>query len=507
MKKLMKIKMAWVPVWMPFLLILSMISIYLPVFKGADQKLNDFPLVIVNEDQNFAQSLDGKQILESLAQNHDGHSLKWISEKTKEDAIKDIKENKAYGAIIIPANYTSGIEKIDEALLAGNSVADPVKVEILLNDGGGQLATGVASAVLQGMASQSIATVSSQLQADLTKANKQVSAQAVSLIEHPIMVKTSNVLELPGDINKGLTPFMLVLMASITALLGTQMIHGYLSKIVEKMKEKGKIITETTARITELVLGVILMVVTASALMVVVFGFYNSVHSVSWGAIWLYAILCFLTLFFMFKMLSLIFGKWSMLVMFPVNILGIFASGGPIPLTGLPEFHRFFSELLPTRYMVDGMRSLLYFYGNTEAGLSTALWVIFSCLVVFMGICLIITYNTYKKEKVKQSVASPSEDKTYVAYNKELAYSVEEPNISISKEHVNIPSTPAVNATLITLLKEEKTNDEWYRQALLKFMDGESKNTSNTMHDDIFRNALLSINKQNELPVPESVNS
>lgn len=302
---------------------------------------------------------------------------------------------------------------------------------------------------------------------------------------------------------------MLVLIASITAFMGTQMIHGYLGKIVEKLREKGQIITETTARITDLVLGVILMVATASALMVVVFGFYDSVHSVSWGAVWLYLILCIITLYFMFKMLSLIFGKWSMLVMFPINILGIFASGGPIPITGLPEFHRFFSEFLPSRYMVDGMRSLLYFYGNAEAGLSTALWVIFSCLVVFLGICLIITHNTYKKEKLKQVAASPAKNKANVAYSKESAYSVEEPNIAMPEEFVKITSTPAANATLITLLKDhEKTKDEWYRQALLKFMEGGSKNTSHTMNDnDIFRKALISMYKESELHVPKSVNS
>ncbi|KHF36972.1 hypothetical protein CM49_00899 [Paenibacillus sp. P1XP2] len=51
MKRLLKVKIAWFPVWCTAFLMLCMLSIYLPVFGGQSQRLTDFPLIVVNEDQ------------------------------------------------------------------------------------------------------------------------------------------------------------------------------------------------------------------------------------------------------------------------------------------------------------------------------------------------------------------------------------------------------------------------------------------------------------------------
>jgi uncharacterized phage infection (PIP) family protein YhgE len=499
LKKLLKIKMVWTPVWTVALLMLAMVSIYLPVFKGADQKLTDFPLIIVNEDKDFSQQIDGKKIFANLPQVQDGHSLKWATESSEEKARQAIKENKANGALIIPVNYSSQITKIHDALLYGEKVPKPIEVKVLINEGGGQMATSVAPAVLQSMVSSASANFSGELKQELIKANKQVSPQATSLLDQPITPTTSNVLGLPGDLNKGMTPFILVIIASITGFMGTQMVHGYVNKISEKMRERGLALSNTTVLLTDMLLGVILMVVTSSALMVVVFGFFNSNHSINVWPIWLFVVLCTLTMYFMFKMLSLTFGKWGILVMFPINIMGIFGSGGAIPLTGLPDFHRYLATVLPTRYMEDGLRSLVYFEGNMEAGLGTALWVLFGCLVVFMGICLSITSRTYKKDKITTKETSPLEMQDSEAETEEQSNQIVLASAPVSEEIVKTPSKQSVKATMITLSKDQdNTNDEWYRKALLNFtIEENNASPQNGMKDDIFRQALIMINKQN----------
>ena len=94
-----------------------------------------------------------------------------------------------------------------------------------------------------------------------------------------------------------------------------------------------------------------------------------------------------------------------MLVMFPINIMGIFSSGGAVPLTSLPIVHRFFSSFIPTRYMVDGMRALLYYSGRLQAGLGTALLIIMIYFVIFLGACIAVAYSTNKKEQVKSKIS------------------------------------------------------------------------------------------------------
>ena len=80
-------------------------------------------------------------------------------------------------------------------------------------------------------------------------------------------------------------------------------------------------------------------------------------------------------------------------------MLGIFSSGGAIPLVSVPEFHRICSAFLPTRYMVEGMKALFYYDGNMEAGLERALIVLISCLVVFVIATVGIALSKFMKEK------------------------------------------------------------------------------------------------------------
>ena len=87
-----------------------------------------------------------------------------------------------------------------------------------------------------------------------------------------------------------------------------------------------------------------------------------------------------------------------MLVMFPINFLGIFSSGGAVPIATLPFIHHFFSNFLPTRHMVDGLRVMLYYNGKLQAGLGISLLVVMIYFVIFLATCLVFVYRTSSKE-------------------------------------------------------------------------------------------------------------
>jgi hypothetical protein len=52
--------------------------------------------------------------------------------------------------------------------------------------------------------------------------------------------------------------------------------------------------------------------------------------------------------------------------------LSMTSSGGTVPLAATPAFFRWLSEFEPFRAVVDGVRALLYFSGNADAGLTEA---------------------------------------------------------------------------------------------------------------------------------------
>ncbi|MBD7968818.1 ABC transporter permease [Paenibacillus gallinarum] len=390
MKNLLKIKFAWFPVWSVAVLMLSMILIYLPVFSGADQRMHDFPLILVSEDSEFADSPEGKAIISNLVKQQDGHSFEWQIESSKETAIQAIKENKANGALIIPANFSEQTSALQQSFLSGETDITAVPVEILLNDGASQMASSISTTVLQTLASSISDMVSSGIKADMTKQQILLSPMAASQLDHPIEYTMTNVLGLPSDINKGMTPFMIVLIASITGLMGTQMINGYLGGISDNLKRHGVPLTYSKVFATEILLSAILMIAVAILIPSAVFGLFGSFHSSGIIQIFLFTLLCTMTMFAMFKMIGMLFGKWAMLAAFPVNILGIFASGGAIPVTNLPDFHRVLGNMMPIRYMIEGMRSLLYYNGNMESGLGKALIIVPAFFLLFSAIIVIV---------------------------------------------------------------------------------------------------------------------
>lgn len=390
MKNLLKIKFAWFPVWSVAVLMLSMILIYLPVFSGADQRMHDFPLILVSEDSRFADSPEGKAIISNLVKQQDGHSFEWRIENSKETAIQAIKENKANGALIIPANFSEKTSALQKSFLSGEADITAIPVEILLNDGASQMASSISTSVLQTLASSISDMVSSGIKEDMTKQQTLLSPMAASQLDHPIEYRMTNVLGLPSDINKGMTPFMIVLIASITGLMGTQMINGYLGGISDNLKRHGVPLTYSKVFATEILLSVILMIAVAVVIPSAVFGLFGSFHSSGIISIFLFTLLCTMTMFAMFKMIGMLFGKWAMLAAFPVNILGIFASGGAIPVTNLPDLHRILGNIMPIRYMIEGMRSLLYYNGNMESGLGKALLIIPTFFLLFSAIIVIV---------------------------------------------------------------------------------------------------------------------
>jgi hypothetical protein len=141
--------------------------------------------------------------------------------------------------------------------------------------------------------------------------------------------------------------------------------------------------------------------------------------------------------------------------MFPVNIMGIFSSGGAIPLSSLPIVHRIFSFILPTRYVVEGMRALLYYQGRLQAGLGAALWAVSVYFIVTL-VSLIAFINFSKKYK-----------------DKPVDESAEKVEIEVENEIHHQPANQVKNHKQTTVKK-----DEMFRQALVKFP--EKKNLKKT---------------------------
>lgn len=408
MKKLLQVHATWTPIWTVVLLMLCMISIYLPVFGGTSARLTNFPLIIVDEDEGVSPFITGKEIVNNLIIKQDGHTFNWKMASTKDAAVKELRNNQAYGALIIPADYSRNISELRDVLMTEATEGTAIDLEIFINEGGGRSTTMIATNALQTIADLASTNISYSLKEELTANNIKLSPNIAILLANPIHYRITNALGLPEHTNNGMTPFMIVLITSISGLMGVNMVNGYLKNSSTSIRSNGQLVSDTQVLATGLLLGIILSLLVAAVLQIAVFGVFGSSHSTSIWLIFLFTFLCCMTMYFQFKMISLFLGQWGMLVMFPINILGIFSSGGAVPIATLPFFHHIFSTFLPARHMVDGLRVMLYYNGRLQAGLGTALLIIVAYFVLFLGFCLVVTYRQYKMDHSKSTMMSSS---------------------------------------------------------------------------------------------------
>lgn len=163
---------------------LVMVFVYLPIFKGAKQNMSDVPLIVVNEDKGKV----GDAILLNLIEKQNGNSFKWEVDKSRKQAFTDIRNNKAYGALIIPSDYSKNLGRVHDTLISGLTNDKPADLEILLNEGIGQTASMIASNTLQTVALTASKGISSQLKNELLQKGMKVAPENASLLENPVQV-------------------------------------------------------------------------------------------------------------------------------------------------------------------------------------------------------------------------------------------------------------------------------------------------------------------------------
>ncbi|RHW36717.1 ABC transporter permease [Lysinibacillus yapensis] len=397
MKKILRLRTTWFPIWLISVLMLIMICIYLPAFGGGTNNLTNAPLIVVNEDKGPA----GDDILLYLVDKYNGHSFKWSVVGNQEQAMQDIRDNEAYGALVIPSDFSNQLDELHEVIVNDTGKTEAATLKILLNEGVGPTATMIADNTLQQVVTAASAEFSRNLKQELKQKGLSVSADKVGLAENPVKAATVNALGISKNLNNGMTPFVLVLISSIAGIMGANMIYGYLQRGNGTLKNTGIPLSNSQLLKMELLFGAMLAFGVAAASQLAVFGFFGSTHASSIWIIFIFCFFCCYTMYLVFKTLALLFGGWGMLVMFPVNIMGIFSSGGALPLSTLPEVHRVFSAILPTRYMVDGMRALLYYGGRMQAGLGSALLAISIYFVA--AIIIIMVFVDIKKRKENAS--------------------------------------------------------------------------------------------------------
>ncbi|MFF3099997.1 YhgE/Pip domain-containing protein [Viridibacillus arvi] len=411
MKRFLKTKSMWTPVWMVSILMIVMAVIYIPIFSKATPNVQNFPIVIINEDTGSkvnGQQVDmGKIISKNIANSNDSTAIKWQTASTRADGLKILKNNKAYAALIIPKNYTASMLKLQGHLLQNKENTKQAKLELIVNKAGGQFASGIAQSSLQAVATSISKSVTEQISGTLNSSKSTLSPENALVLANPIQINEKNISVVKND--NGMTPFIMALLCMITGMMGSQMVNGYVDSMHTALKTHGLKMKKHAVLNAEIIFGICMTALMSILLVICTFAVYKVGHTANLIAILGFLIFGSMTMFMFFQVFNLFFGRWSLLIAFPINIMGIFASGGPIPVNILPSVHQIFSNILPTHHLVDGMRSLIYYDGRMASGLSSSLIALSIFLVVSVVLCYAISRIKFNKDNRNQSAVSTAE--------------------------------------------------------------------------------------------------
>lgn len=384
-----------VPTVIVGLLALLLSLLYMGGILNPRTDLHRLPIGLVNSDQGAPvggrpENL-GAQVTAGIAGAPDPQGYVSWRVLDKAAATEQLASGKLTGALEVPAGFTAAVAALGAS--AQQAPARPT-ITVLTNPGVGSLASSLASSISQQAAHQA----SSQLGESLTaQARAQgllqaggASNAAQLLLADPVTVDVEVGHPIGPHSGLGLTAFYYTLLLVLCGFLGANIIsNGVDTALGYAASELGPLrtqrppvrISRTRTLAVTSVMSVVLAVLTSSLVMlatVVILGMDAS-HL---PLLWVFSVCASAAVGLGVQALVAAFGGIGQLIsMFVFIALALPSSGATIPLQALPPFYRVLSVFEPMRQLSDGVRAILYFGAQADAGLTRA-WIMIAIGVV-----------------------------------------------------------------------------------------------------------------------------
>ncbi|WP_371482551.1 DUF3533 domain-containing protein [Kitasatospora sp. NBC_00315] len=348
--------------------------------------LHRLPIGLVNSDQGAtvagqSQNLGAQITAGILAAPDPQGQVSWrlLDRATADEQLGSAK---LAGALEVPAGFTAAVAALGAP--AQQAPARPT-MTVLTNPGVGSLASSLASSISQAAAQQASVGLGMSLtsQARATPPVDGATIAAQLQLADPITVVVQVGHPIGPHSGLGLTAFYYTLLLVLCGFLGANIISngvdvalGYAASELGPLRTQRPLvpISRTRTLAVTSVMSVVLSLLTSSLVMlstVVILGMDAS-HL---PLLWVFSVCASAAVGLGVQALVAAFGGIGQLVsMFIFIALSLPSSGATIPLQALPTFYRGLAVFEPMRQLSDGVRSILYFEAQADAGLTRA-WI------------------------------------------------------------------------------------------------------------------------------------
>ncbi|MER5932802.1 YhgE/Pip family protein [Streptomyces sp. NPDC002054] len=379
--------------------VVSMLFALLYVGGNVNPKgnLRDLPVALVNTDSGAdagGRRVNlGEQVVSGIQKAAKGDkSIDW-QVVSREEADKRLGRGKVFGALVIPEDFSAtvtGLTAPQSAQSARQGKAAPPTLTVLTNQAAGSIGSSMSSQAAQKAAHAASAQLGQELLKQAGSQKTPLPTAAQLKLADPVTVKIADGHPVGDRSAMGLSAFYYALVLVVCGMLGANVVNsqldtalGYLHADYGPIRKREPV--QHTSRVRTLAIGMTLMLglslVMGTLVEVATVGILDMDAS-HLGLLWLYSVATIAVVGIGSLALFAAFGTPGMLLATIVFVaMAVPSSGATVPVQALPGFFRGLAEFEPLRQITEGMRSLLYYGAQADAGLTRA-W-------VSMGVALV----------------------------------------------------------------------------------------------------------------------
>ncbi|MDX2518930.1 DUF3533 domain-containing protein [Streptomyces stelliscabiei] len=378
------------PLWIANGVITGVLALLFTVFYvGANidpvGHMTRLPVGLVNADKG--DSVEGRrvnlgeQVTESIRKTTAGAGkIEWKVMDEKEMA-EALGKGKLYGALVVPSGFTSSVTALSRTAATETPVRPTLTV--VTNQSAGSMGSALARTATTRAAENASLHLGGELTAQAGDEAAKLPAAARLLLADPAAVTVRDGHPLDAHSGLGMTAFYYALALVVVGMLSANVISGqvdhalgYTHNDMGPLRLHRPLIRAT--RVQTLAISSTLM--TGLSLLMGTLVMAGAVGIMGMDAshlplLWLYSVCAIAVSGIGALALLAVFGTPGMLVATLVFIgMAVPTANATTPIQALPGFYRFLAEFEPLRQIADGIRAILYYDAQGDAGLTRG-WV------------------------------------------------------------------------------------------------------------------------------------
>jgi YhgE/Pip-like protein len=245
---------------------------------------------------------------------------------------------------------------------------EPAKIEVLTNPSAGQSVSTLAQNISLGIVAAVSGATSERLSSAAAEQGAQLPPEVAAVVGDPVRADITQAQPVGPDSGNGQSPFFLAFLINLSGLIGGAVIFFLIRGAAERQEAQGLRPSRTGLWTIRLLLGFVYGALVAGAELWVAFGLLGVEHEASTAQVYLFVVLATAAAASVTMLFAVAFGAAGIGISAVLNVvLGLVSSGGLAPLDALPPFYQAYADWLPLRYVIDGLRSLLFYDGSLEA--------------------------------------------------------------------------------------------------------------------------------------------